>query len=155
MNFATLNKKWFHEVNISVTIPSPTRGAHARTDVQRHDDNDDHDHLTTIRAGSDVRAYTFTRAYIRIIYNCIIILAHSRRFVRSFALSLTPSLLFFLHTLPHNSAYTRDHARTREEGPLTRVCISGRHTLVFKNGGERERDRKNGMEGRRKNKSSL
>lgn len=31
MNFATLNKKWFHEVNISVTIPSPTQGAHARS----------------------------------------------------------------------------------------------------------------------------
>lgn len=30
MNFATLNKKWFHEVNISVTIPSPTQ-SRART----------------------------------------------------------------------------------------------------------------------------
>lgn len=27
MNFATLNKKWFHEVNILVTIPSPIASA--------------------------------------------------------------------------------------------------------------------------------
>lgn len=54
MNFATLNKKWFHEVNISVTIPSPTRDAHAQTharthvrtrrhDTTRYDDDDDDD----------------------------------------------------------------------------------------------------------------
>lgn len=36
MNFATLNKKWFHEVNISVTIPSPTRDAHAQTYERTH-----------------------------------------------------------------------------------------------------------------------
>ena len=54
MNFATLNKKWFHEVNISVTIPSPTQGAHARSTDEsgsertrrddEDDEDDDHDH---------------------------------------------------------------------------------------------------------------
>lgn len=75
MNFATLNKKWFHEVNISVTIPSPTRDAHARTHARTDTCTYGRMYARTTRqrqrqrqrrrrrrrrAGSDGRVYTYT-----------------------------------------------------------------------------------------------
>lgn len=70
MNFATLNKKWFHEVNISVTIPSPTRDAHAQTyerthRVVRHDDDEPDRTDAYIRIYIQTYVHTYGR-YARI-----------------------------------------------------------------------------------------
>lgn len=90
MNFATLNKKWFHEVNISVTIPSPTRDAHAQTharthrhDTTRHDEPD--------RTDVCICIYIYLRAYVRAIRTHINgrIYSYTRSF--SHARPLSPS----------------------------------------------------------------
>lgn len=130
MNFATLNKKWFHEVNISVTIPSPTRDAHAQTharthrhDTTRHDEPDRTDVcyvyiyiLTCIRT-RDTHAYK--RPHI---------LVHSLILARSPALPLESSLFFARRAAlrrtsrgpPHEHVRTRTHARA--SGRYTRSC---------------------------------
>lgn len=121
MNFATLNKKWFHEVNISVTIPSPTRGAHAR--IARRQRRAGSDGRTDGRAYIHTHTYTFTygntRRRVRYAYGRIysLALARPRARARSFPLAL---LLSFSRTEPlfgvHHGA-THAHARIR-----TRSC---------------------------------
>lgn len=135
MNFATLNKKWFHEVNISVTIPSPTRGAHARIARRQR------------RAGSDGRVYTFTDASRTLrIRAHILALARPRARWRSHSLPLA-LLLFFAYRAALRRT-SRGYARTRED---SHTRVHKRAARVKNEGSERGTGR---TEGRRKKKSS-
>lgn len=161
MNFATLNKKWFHEVNISVTIPSPTRDAHAQTHARTHVRTyatTRHDTTTTTTTTSRIGrtcVYVYLRAYVPAIRTHI----NGRIYTSSFshARSLSPSSpLSFSRAGPLFGVHHGGHARTRE-GPHsdthTRACKRAAHARVKKRG-KRERDRKNGAEGRSTKKSS-
>lgn len=127
MNFATLNKKWFHEVNISVTIPSPTRDAHAQRRTHAR---------TARRQRRRRRRIGRTCIYVYVRYACIrtrdthayktaaYTLAHSLTLARS--LSRNP--LSFSRAGAALRAYitgaTHAHVRAR-----THASASGRHTL--------------------------
>lgn len=142
MNFATLNKKWFHEVNISVTIPSPTRDAHAQTHARTHASHD-----TTSRIGRTC-IYVYLRAYVRVIRTHI----NGRIYTRSFShvRSLSPSNpLSFSCAGPLFGVHHGGHARTRE-GPHTRTCKRAAHARVKNEGSERGIGRTARREGARK-----
>lgn len=145
MNFATLNKKWFHEVNISVTIPSPTRDAHAQTHartharIARHDDEPDRTDvyiriLTCIRTRN---THAYKRPYI-----------HSLILTRSLALSPSNPLSFSCAG-PLFGVHHGGHARTRE-GPHTRTCKRAAHARIKNEGSERGIGRTARREGVRK-----
>lgn len=112
MNFATLNKKWFHEVNISVTIPSPTRDAHAQTHarIARRARHQSQIGRTCI--------YVYSRAYVRAIRTHINGRIYTRSFshVRSLARSF-PRALSLFRAQGRSSVYitgaTHAHVRAR------------------------------------------
>lgn len=147
MNFATLNKKWFHEVNISVTIPSPTRGAHARTHSRTYVHNayntqrrlrrdDDDDDTTTTPAAGRVYIHTRARAHTCLRASRTRVRTHTGAYsVYTRAVSLAPAsafslplphgfLLFFAHRV-RSSAYItglRTHTRGFAQAGGTRSC---------------------------------
>lgn len=147
MNFATLNKKWFHEVNISVTIPSPTRDAHART-----------------HARTDARTHSCTHARMHAAYDtttrrigrtCIYIhlRTHIDRRPHVHSLILACSTLSLFRAQGHSSAYITGatHARTQPYvHTRTRGCKRAAHSRVKNEGSERGIGRTARREGERK-----
>jgi len=146
MNFATLNKKWFHEVNISVTIPSPTQDARARTHARTHALHDT-TRRRTRRIGQTC-IYVYLGAYVRAIRTHI----DGRIYTRSFshACSFSPSNpLSFSRAGPLFGVHHGGHACTRE-GSHTRVCKRAAHARVKNERSERGIGRTARREGERK-----
>lgn len=143
MNFATLNKKWFHEVNISVTIPSPTRDAHAQTHARTHARTARHDDKPN-RTCTYVRTYVHLGAYVRAIRTHINGRVHTRSFshARSLALSLA-NPLSFSRAGPLFGVHHGGHARTP-------ACKRAAHARVKNEGSERGIGRTARREGVRK-----
>lgn len=102
MNFATLNKKWFHEVNISVTIPSPTRDAHAQTYERTHRRVVRHDDDEPDRTNAYIRMHTYLGAYVRAIRTHV----NGRVYTRSFSHARSlPRTLSLFRAQGRSSAY--------------------------------------------------